>query len=73
MLFCASFVHIVQAKLDQAITGNNEVKLMMKHCPCVGSNQQPSDQKSSTFNLWTTTPHQQTYKTGTILKTFLHL
>ena len=46
MLFYASFVHIVLAKLhvSQASTGDNEVKLMMKHPPPpprVGSNQQP--------------------------------
>ena len=31
--FLASFVHIVLAKLGQASTVDNEVKLMMKHAP----------------------------------------
>ena len=47
----ASFLHIVLAKQGQASAGDNEVKLMMKHAPRVGSNQQPSDHKSSTLPL----------------------
>ena len=33
MLFKASFVHIVNAKLGQADAGDNDVKLMTKHAP----------------------------------------
>ena len=33
VLFYASFVHIAYAKLGQADTGDNDVKLMMKHAP----------------------------------------
>ena len=44
-------VYIVQAKLGQASAGDDEVTLMTKTRTWVGSNLQPSDQKSSTLPL----------------------
>ena len=41
----ASFVHISQVTLGQAIAGDNEMKLMMKQAPEWGLNQPPTDQK----------------------------
>ena len=39
MVFLASFVHIVYAKLGQADAGDSEAKLMTKLAPeCMGSN-----------------------------------
>ena len=51
MLFYASFMDIVYAKLGQASAGDNKVKINDEASTGVGSNQQPSDQKSSKLPL----------------------
>ena len=48
-------MHIVQAKLGQASTGDNEVKLMMKHAPEWVQTSDPVI-RSPAHYLWTTAP-----------------
>ena len=55
MVFYASFVHIVQAKLGQADTGDNEAKLMTKLAPEQVRTSDP-EIRSPTRYRWTTAP-----------------
>ena len=53
ILNSASFVNIVQAKLGQASTGDNNIQINDETCPGVGLNSDPAN-KSPVCHLWTT-------------------
>ena len=55
MLFQASFVHIVEAKPDQANAGDSEVKLIMKHAPEWVRTSDPVIRNPAWY-LWSTVP-----------------
>ena len=57
MVFYASFVHIVLAKLGQADDGYNEVKLTTKHAPEWVRSSDPLI-RDTAHHLWTTVPTQ---------------
>ena len=55
MVFQASFVHIVQAKLGQADAGDNEAKLMTKLAPEWVRTSDPVIRSPARYH-WTTAP-----------------
>ena len=66
MVFQASFVHIVQAKLGQADAGDNEAKLMTKLAPEWVRSSDPVIRSPARYR-WTTAPAPHNVRGGLLI------